>query len=335
MAPDSTNSNQSDPNQWGDAGQDCYPNQTCNEPNICEEGVCVAPDSMEPNQWGDKDQDCYPNQTCDDPYTCEGGVCVEPDSIESEEQGGLNEPCYDNQSCDGDLVCSESICVEPEEPVETGGLGQPCTGEDTCDDPYHCIDDLCEEPFCEPGEVVACDCPGDQDGESQCEDSAMEFSSCDCPPEVNCNDHIGLEIAVDNDNPSSGYSESQSENWLSRPVGACTSTYRYLSHTVGDGSRTGKAFWHPEITVSGMYRVSTGFRATENRTPSAQYIMHPDQGDTFSKSVNQRQGTDCTFADMGLHYCEAGGNCHLELDGTTDGHSDAADLTTFTLESCP
>lgn len=351
----------------GDLNQSCYPNNTCNEPYICAHNTCVSPSESEFHQSGSEGQPCYPNQTCNEPYLCEDGTCVvssdspptQPKSQESdseqeqsdseqeqsnseqepsnsEDQGALHQPCYTDGSCDGELICSEGVCAEQYEPPAVGGLGQPCIAGDTCNDPYVCEGGVCEEMICEPDETFACQCSEDQDGEAQCASDGMSHSPCDCPPVVNCNDHLGLEIIVDNDNPSSGYSESQSENWLSRPIGACTSTYRYLSHTVGDGSRKGKAIWQPNITVSGNYRVVTGFRATENRTPSADYFMYRDLEDSpFHKVVNQRQGNDCTYADMGVHYCEAGGNCRLVLDGTTDGHSDAADVTTFTLESCP
>lgn len=143
-----------------------------------------------------------------------------------------------------------------------------------------------------------------------------------------------ITVQVDNDIRGSGYSEQPEANWLSRPTGACHGTYRYLSHTVGDGSRRGRAIWQPAITVDGWYRVVTSYRATENRTDNADYVLHDDIGGTTRREVSQQHAGDCTRADLGLLYCRAGGTCRLVLDGTDDGASDSADITTFTLERC-
>ncbi|MFH1810717.1 MAG: hypothetical protein ABIJ09_18390 [Pseudomonadota bacterium] len=150
-------------------------------------------------------------------------------------------------------------------------------------------------------------------------------SAASCP--------VGQEIRVDNDIPGSGYSEQQPENWVSNSVASCHGSYRYLSHTVGDGTRTGKALWQPTITRAGWYRVVTSYRASENRTADADYVLRDDLGGVQRFSVDQR-GSDCTRKELGEIYCAAGGSCRLILDGTDDGASDAADLTTFTLTRC-
>ena len=95
-------------------------------------------------------------------------------------------------------------------------------------------------------------------------------------------------IRVDNDIPGSGYSEERPENWQSRPTGSCSGTYRYLSHEIGDGSRRGKAIWRPAIQRAGWYEIVTGFRATENRTDDADYVVHDDQGNRDRRSIDQR-----------------------------------------------
>jgi hypothetical protein len=140
-------------------------------------------------------------------------------------------------------------------------------------------------------------------------------------------------LEVDNDLANSGYSEEKAQNWVSHNVDACKGTYRYLSQYTGDGSRKGKAIWQPAISVAGVYRVETGYRASVNRTNDADYVLHDDLGGVQKKSVNQQEGNGCTKQVIGDAYCQVGGSCRLVLDGD-DGKSDAADVTTFTLLSC-
>jgi MYXO-CTERM domain-containing protein len=145
---------------------------------------------------------------------------------------------------------------------------------------------------------------------------------------------IGTTVSVDNDTPGSGYSEDKPQNWLSNNVSACQGTYRYLSHTVGDGTRKDKATWKPKIAEAGYYEVTTSFRATENRTTDADYVLYDDKGGSTKKVINQQQGSGCTKVVVGTAYCAPGGNCRLVLDGTDDGQSDSTDVTTFKLVSC-
>lgn len=144
---------------------------------------------------------------------------------------------------------------------------------------------------------------------------------------------LGEVLEVDNDVANSGYSEEKPDNWVSHNVDACKGTYRYLSQYTGDGTRKGKAIWQPKITVAGVYEVSTGYRASVNRTNDADYILHDDLGGTQKKSVNQQEGNGCTKQIIGSAYCAVGGACRLVLNGD-DGKSDAADVTTFTLVAC-
>ena len=142
-----------------------------------------------------------------------------------------------------------------------------------------------------------------------------------------------LVVQVDNDIKGSGYSEVKPKNWLSNSVGSCYKNYRYLSHTVGDGTRKGKAIWQPKITVTGWYEVKTSYRATTNRTTSAAYYLHDDAGGKKKVVINQKHSGDCTKKVLGTIYCKVGGSCRLVLDGD-DGKSDAADITSFTLTKC-
>jgi hypothetical protein len=148
----------------------------------------------------------------------------------------------------------------------------------------------------------------------------------DCP--------VGTKLSVDNDIAGSGYSESPAENFASDDTYACNKTYRYLTKYSGDGTSKGKATWKPAILAPGWYRVVTSYRQTTNRTDNADYYIYDDKGQTTHKVINQRdQGSGCTKEDLGLYWCNAGGSCRLVLDGN-DGESAAADITTFTLESC-
>jgi len=143
-----------------------------------------------------------------------------------------------------------------------------------------------------------------------------------------------ITIQVDNDIKGSGYSEEKPKNWITHSVGACYKNYRYLSHTVGDGTRKGKAIWTPKITVTGWYEVTTSYRATGNRTTDADYVLYDDNGGKKKVVINQKTSGDCTKKMVGTIYCKVGGKCRLVLDGTDDGQSDAADLTSFKLTKC-
>ena len=68
-------------------------------------------------------------------------------------------------------------------------------------------------------------------------------------PAVACK--AGETITVDNDVPSSGYSEEPAANWETWSTDACFKTFRYLSRYVGDKSRKGKAVWKPVIKEDG------------------------------------------------------------------------------------
>jgi hypothetical protein len=145
---------------------------------------------------------------------------------------------------------------------------------------------------------------------------------------------VGSKITIDYDIPGSGYSET-SNNWTTWNTSPCNGAgYRYLSHTVGDGSRKGKAIWKPAIVTKGHYRVTTGYRATENRSSDADYFAYDDLGAVVHKVVNQREGSNCQWVEMGTFFCQPGGTCRVELDGTDDSQSDCADVTIYELLDC-
>ena len=150
------------------------------------------------------------------------------------------------------------------------------------------------------------------------------FGQQACPP---------LEVVVDNDLPRSGYREEQAENWESRGVAGCNGTYRYLSRYVGDGSRRGRAIWQPAIAEEGFYAVEVSYRATENRTTDAKYVLIDDMGGRREHHENQAHAGDCTRVDLGEIFCRVGGECRVMLDGD-DGQSASADETIFRRERC-
>lgn len=141
-------------------------------------------------------------------------------------------------------------------------------------------------------------------------------------------------ITVDNDIKGSGYSEVNAQNWVSNSPGACHINYRYLSHTVGDKTRKGKAIWQPKITVTGMWDFTVSYRATSNRTTDADYYVYDDNGGTKHIVINQKHSGDCTKMSLGSFYCKVGGSCRVVLDGTDDSQSDSADMATFKLVKC-
>ncbi len=143
----------------------------------------------------------------------------------------------------------------------------------------------------------------------------------------------GVVVVVDNDLADSGYAEVHPENFQTHDVDACAGTYRYLSKYVGDGSTDGRVTWQPTIAVAGAYRVTTSFRASSNRSDDADYLLVGDDGQQQAVSVDQR-GDGCTRVELGELWCNPGGSCRLELDGTDDLQSEAADETTFELVEC-
>jgi len=153
------------------------------------------------------------------------------------------------------------------------------------------------------------------------------------PADVHAGECSGVIVVVDNDDPDSGYSEINPENFQTHNVDACAGTYRYLSKYVGDESTNGRVIWQPAIAIEGTYRVTTGFRASENRTDDADYLLVGDDGQQTSVVVDQR-GDGCVQQVVGEIWCVPGGSCRLELDGTDDTKSDAADETVFELVDC-
>lgn len=136
-----------------------------------------------------------------------------------------------------------------------------------------------------------------------------------------------------------GYSET-SNNWNTYGAGGVNGTFRYLSHEVGDGTRTGTATWKTTVPYCGIYRVSVSFRRTENRTADADYFVTNKSGGEDHYVIDQRG--HLTYPSWGLgqvdYYYSAGQEVKVVLDGTDDGASDCADAAQWELlqwQECP
>ena len=149
---------------------------------------------------------------------------------------------------------------------------------------------------------------------------------------------VGKKILIDNG--QSGYSETGNDwaTWSSAGE-AIGTDYRYLSKTVGGADRKGTAKWTPTLPAAGTYKVSAIFRATENRSPDADYFVFDANGKSHHYVIDQRDGATAgkshgpVYKSLGSHYL-APGKGHVLLDGTDDDHSDEADAVEFVLVSC-
>ncbi len=107
------------------------------------------------------------------------------------------------------------------------------------------------------------------------------------------------EIIVDNDNPSSGYSETG--NWTTGSIAGYGGTYRVATSAATENA---SAVFTPNITQSGLYWVSVRCVAGTNRSPDVSFtIIH--SGDTSIVNVNQEIHSD-TWVHVGQYYFTAG-----------------------------
>ena len=138
-----------------------------------------------------------------------------------------------------------------------------------------------------------------------------------------------------------GYSETSS-NWKTyNSPQAHDSSYRYLSHEVGNHSRTGTATWETTVPYCGLYKVSISYRKTENRTPDADYYVTANEaGGEKHFVVDQRSHHPAYsgWVEVGVFFYTAEQKVRVHLDGTDDGSSDCADAAHWELiaqQRCP
>lgn len=109
------------------------------------------------------------------------------------------------------------------------------------------------------------------------------------------------EIIVDNDVPSSGYSETGT--WTVGSLAGYGGTYKVAT---ASATETATAIYVPNVTQSGLYWVSVRCIAGSNRPTDVSYtIIH--SGDTSVVKVNQEIHSD-TWVYVGQFYFTAGSN---------------------------
>lgn len=148
--------------------------------------------------------------------------------------------------------------------------------------------------------------------------------------------HAGsTQIVVDDEDGAPTFTTT-TENWATWDMGSyghdgSDTSYHYLSHTVGDGTRTGTATWSPSLPSAGTWRIETWFRRTENRTSDADHVITDGSGATHRVTLDQRGDGGSGWVLLGEYACAAGaGGCSVTLDGD-DGQSDEANAMRFTL----
>ncbi len=110
------------------------------------------------------------------------------------------------------------------------------------------------------------------------------------------------------------------------------SDYHYLSHTVGGPDRRGTATWTPDLPTAGLWEITTWWRRTENRTDDADHFITDGAGNVTHVVLDQRGTGASGWVLLGQFDCDAGlGGCSVELDGTDDDQSDAANAVRFQL----
>ncbi|MFW5968006.1 MAG: hypothetical protein ACOCV2_10835, partial [Persicimonas sp.] len=185
-------------------GRTCEPLEECSndgdcDTGVCEEGVCVNPDSCEDNDecldrtYCGSDGTCQ-RDPCNDVY-CQRGVChpgtdqcVSADSCTQETE---EEDCVAGEKCaDGTCADEESFCEEIGEcdrgvcSYEEGGCASAdnCEGDDElCAEGEFCNDqNTCREDLCEANDV---DCKGNgvcQPATGECENAEPCETHDDC-----------------------------------------------------------------------------------------------------------------------------------------------------------
>lgn len=126
------------------------------------------------------------------------------------------------------------------------------------------------------------------------------------------------------------WADSKSAGWSSG--GTIGGGYRYTSvHPPAKKTGKERAIWTPTLPRAGTWRVEVSYRASENRSGSVTYRV---QGRDAARTqrVNQRQGTDMTWAKLGTCVFDKGtsGTVAMVSDG---GGSAAIDAARFTFVS--
>jgi hypothetical protein len=173
MAACSDPSTQETSEDVGGLGEQCYPNQTCNEELDCINDLCVAPDER-----GTLGKPCYANSTCNESLDCNiDGICIVPaicgdNTIDADEE------------CDG--FANEANC---------SGLGfyngtVECTSDCTLD--YSACNGKCGDGIIDTGEQ----CDGTNFGTTQCDIGTLGCNE-DCTISMDCQTIVESSVGED------------------------------------------------------------------------------------------------------------------------------------------
>ncbi|RJX17608.1 MAG: hypothetical protein C4563_10595 [Desulfobulbus sp.] len=129
-----------------------------------------------------------------------------------------------------------------------------------------------------------------------------------------------------------GYSET-GESWRTYEYYAAHDySYRYLSHWDRGLPRVGTATWKTDpLPYHGIYEVRVTFRASENRTPEANYFVVKDMYGNLEEHPISQLGEGVETVVLGRYEYRKGQQPYVLLDGTDDNYSDCADAAFFKL----
>jgi hypothetical protein len=132
-----------------------------------------------------------------------------------------------------------------------------------------------------------------------------------------------------------GYSETGNAWRYYQWATAHDGSYRYLSSFADVGStraRSGTATWKTDpLPYHGIYEVRVTYRASENRTPEANYFVVKDMKGTLEEHVINQQAEGVKNVSLGQFEYAKGQQPYVLLDGTDDNYSDCADAAYFKL----
>ncbi|MFW5968140.1 MAG: hypothetical protein ACOCV2_11510, partial [Persicimonas sp.] len=186
-----------------EAMTECSSDEDC-EAGVCEDEVCVNPESCEENEDCLERTFCGPDDTCEpDPCnevecargTCDRGTdnCVSADecTVENElNDCAVGERCADGECADSDDFCDALECERGECSFQEGGCvdADECESNDECLEGNYCNENgRCQTDLCEANDVE-CD-------EGVCDPTSGLCENADeCDSDEDClDDHVCLD----------------------------------------------------------------------------------------------------------------------------------------------
>jgi hypothetical protein len=131
------------------------------------------------------------------------------------------------------------------------------------------------------------------------------------------------------------------------PFGSMNGNQRYLSSWQEGYQRKGIAFWILKMPKTGFYKLETCYKATENRTPDADYAVYanttiaeieknfpatsPPKDSIGYKVVDQESSTvEIPWVDLGTYCYQEGDISMIVEDGRDADDSDSVDASRWT-----